>query len=152
AVLHPRAEGLRPHRSGRTLQGAVHAGHAGPRDVQGQERQMALPGRGKIRERRGPPRPNGRTRHRRPQRENVQVEKNTVDPLEILDSYGADAVRLFVLSDSPPERDLEWTESGIEGAWKYVNRLWRLVARADFTGTGGDADALRRKIHRTIHA
>src|SRR5690606_32294009 len=63
-------------------------------------------------------------------------KKNTVDPLKILDSYGADAVRLFVLSDSPPDRDLEWTDAGIEGAWKYMNRLWRLVAQGDFSGTG----------------
>jgi leucyl-tRNA synthetase len=79
-------------------------------------------------------------------------KKNTVDPIEILSTYGADAARLFVLSDSPPERDLEWTESGIEGAWKYINRLWRLVATANFDSTGGDSDTLRRKIHQTIHA
>ncbi len=54
-------------------------------------------------------------------------KKNTVDPQEIMDTYGADAARLFILSDSPPERDLEWTENGVEGAWKYVNRLWRMV-------------------------
>ena len=77
-------------------------------------------------------------------------KKNTVDPVEILETYGADAARLFILSDSPPERDLEWTESGIEGAWKYINRLWRAVTLADFNGTGGDTDAMRRKIHKTI--
>lgn len=44
-----------------------------------------------------------------------------------MDTYGADAARLFILSDSPPERDLEWTESGIEGAWRYINRLHRLI-------------------------
>jgi len=78
-------------------------------------------------------------------------KKNTVDPVEILETYGADAARLFILSDSPPERDLEWTESGIEGAWKYINRLWRSVTLADFSGTGGDTDTMRRKIHKTIH-
>ncbi|HYD19448.1 MAG TPA: leucine--tRNA ligase [Patescibacteria group bacterium] len=78
-------------------------------------------------------------------------KKNTVDPVEILETYGADAARLFILSDSPPERDLEWTESGIEGAWKYLNRLWRLVTNADFSGKGGDTEILRRKIHKTIH-
>ena len=80
-------------------------------------------------------------------------KKNTVDPMEILDDYGADAARLFVLSDSPPERDLEWTEAGIEGAWKYINRLWRLVALAKFDekSAGGDNDAMRRKIHVTVH-
>jgi leucyl-tRNA synthetase len=54
-------------------------------------------------------------------------KKNVVDPEEIMESYGADAARLFILSDSPPERDLEWTESGIEGAWRYINRLHRLI-------------------------
>lgn len=54
-------------------------------------------------------------------------KKNVVDPQDIMDTYGADAARLFILSDSPPERDLEWTEGGIEGAWKYINRLYRLV-------------------------
>jgi leucyl-tRNA synthetase len=78
-------------------------------------------------------------------------KKNTVDPVDILDNYGADAARLFILSDSPPERDLEWTESGIEGAWKYVNRVHKLVTTADFNGTGGDTESLRRKIHQTIH-
>ena len=78
-------------------------------------------------------------------------KKNTVDPVEILETYGADAARLFILSDSPPERDLEWTESGIEGAWKYINRLWRLAATADSSATGGDVASVRSKIHRTIH-
>ncbi len=54
-------------------------------------------------------------------------KRNVIDPEEIIDGYGADAARLFILSDSPPERDLEWTESGIEGSWKYVNRLYRIV-------------------------
>jgi len=55
-------------------------------------------------------------------------KKNVIDPQDIIDTYGADAVRLFILSDSPPERDLEWTEAGIEGAWKFVNKLHRLVS------------------------
>lgn len=54
-------------------------------------------------------------------------KKNTVDPAHIIGTYGADAARLFMLSDSPPERDMEWTDSGIEGAWRYLNRLWRMV-------------------------
>lgn len=81
-------------------------------------------------------------------------KKNTVDPVEILETYGADAARLFILSDSPPERDLEWTESGIEGAWKYVNRLWRLAMLAKFDNPDAgkaDSDAMRRKIHKTVH-
>lgn len=55
-------------------------------------------------------------------------KKNVVEPIHIVESYGADVARLFMLSDSPASRDLEWSESGIDGAWKYVNRLWKLVA------------------------
>ena len=54
-------------------------------------------------------------------------KKNVVDPEAIIGAYGADAARLFMMSDSPPERDLEWTEAGIDGAWRYVNRLHRMV-------------------------
>ncbi len=54
-------------------------------------------------------------------------KKNVVDPDHIVNNYGADTARLFMLSDSPPERDLEWSDSGIEGAFRYLNRLWKLV-------------------------
>ncbi len=54
-------------------------------------------------------------------------KKNVVDPDDILQTYGADAARLFILSDSPPERDLEWTEGGIEGAWRFINKLHRML-------------------------
>ncbi len=75
-------------------------------------------------------------------------KKNVVDPDDIVDQYGADAVRWFMLSDSPPERDLEWSESGIEGCWRFVQRLWRLVGQ---TGEGGGPDAaLDRKTHQAI--
>ncbi|MFQ5985072.1 MAG: leucine--tRNA ligase [Alphaproteobacteria bacterium] len=53
--------------------------------------------------------------------------KNVVDPETIIATYGADTARLFMLSDSPPERDIEWTDAGVEGAWRYSHRLWRLV-------------------------
>jgi leucyl-tRNA synthetase len=77
-------------------------------------------------------------------------KKTTVDPEPILDRYGADAVRWFMLSDSPPERDLEWSESGIEGAARFVQRVWRLAMRP---GTNaGEDPALLRKLHRTIAA
>jgi leucyl-tRNA synthetase len=53
-------------------------------------------------------------------------KKNVVDPDPMFNDYGADALRWFMLSDSPPERDLEWSEAGIEGTWRFVNRVWRL--------------------------
>jgi len=52
---------------------------------------------------------------------------NTVDPDEIFKNYGADTARLFILSDSPPQRDLDWSDEGVEGCYKFLNRLWRLV-------------------------
>jgi len=77
-------------------------------------------------------------------------KRNTVDPEPILAKYGADAVRWFMLSDSPPERDLEWSEASIEGAARFVQRVWRLASAA-VTGEGVD-QALERKLHRTIAA
>lgn len=55
-------------------------------------------------------------------------KKNTIDPTDIMNSYGADTARWFMLSDSPPDRDVIWTESGVEGAHRFVQRVWRLVA------------------------
>src|SRR5258706_14949274 len=57
-------------------------------------------------------------------------KRNTVDPDDIIGSYGADTARWFMLSDSPPERDVIWTEEGVQGAWRFVQRLWRLVREA----------------------
>jgi leucyl-tRNA synthetase len=76
--------------------------------------------------------------------------RNTVDPAPILAKYGADAVRWFMLSDSPPERDLEWSEAGIEGASRFVQRVWRLVSGT--SAADAKDEALRRKLHRTIAA
>ncbi len=87
-------------------------------------------------------------------------QKNVVDPESIIDSYGADTARLFMLSDSPPERDLDWTDAGIEGAWRYANRLWRLINQpenefADIAAEKPDtlsdaALAAEKAIHITI--
>ncbi|ABF54725.1 leucine--tRNA ligase [Sphingopyxis alaskensis] len=77
-------------------------------------------------------------------------KKNVVDPDAILDQYGADAVRWFMLSDSPPERDLPWSEAGIEGAWRFVQRLWRLFGETENVGDGGEDKGLARKLHQTI--
>jgi leucyl-tRNA synthetase len=77
-------------------------------------------------------------------------KKNTVEPVLIVEGYGADVARLFMLSDTPPSRDLEWSESGIDGAWKYVNRLYRLLE--DFNGAANDKEDLKltRLTHKTI--
>ncbi len=88
--------------------------------------------------------------------------KNVVDPEAIIVAYGADTARLFMLSDSPPERDLEWTDAGAEGAWRYLNRLWRMVDEPALTlaasgaalpdRLGATAERTRRSIHKTIAA
>jgi leucyl-tRNA synthetase len=74
--------------------------------------------------------------------------RNVIDSDMIVDRYGADAARWFLLSDSPPERDLEWSEGGIEGAARFVQRVWRLADAGD-SAEGGNED-LKRKLHRTI--
>jgi leucyl-tRNA synthetase len=78
-------------------------------------------------------------------------KKNVVDPQDIIADYGADAVRWFMLSDSPPERDLPWSEAGIEGCGRFVQRLWRLFGQFDAAASGEDK-ALDRKTHQTVHA
>jgi leucyl-tRNA synthetase len=85
--------------------------------------------------------------------------KNVVDPEHIIATYGADTARLFMLSDSPPERDLEWTEAGVDGAWRYLNRLWRMVDEISPAepappayDAGSPADRLNRSIHQAIQA
>ena len=57
-------------------------------------------------------------------------KRNVVDPEHIIQTYGADTARLFMLSDSPPERDLEWTESGVEGAHRFIQKIWKLTQQA----------------------
>jgi leucyl-tRNA synthetase len=83
-------------------------------------------------------------------------KRNVVAPADIADTYGVDAARIFVLSDSPPERDVQWTSAGVEGAWRLINRIW-----AEFeedlpkAGGGGHAAAgleLRRAAHKAIKA
>ena len=82
---------------------------------------------------------------------------NTVDPQELIDRYGADTVRLFSMFAAPPEQSLEWSDSGVEGANRFIKRLWRLVHDFDTDGTeslpdapSGEKKNLRRKIHETI--
>lgn len=80
-------------------------------------------------------------------------KRNVVDPQIIVDTYGADTARWFVLSDSPPERDVEWTASGAEAAHKFLGRVWRLaqdIAQSDAPANDQD-DALLRDMHKAIH-
>jgi leucyl-tRNA synthetase len=79
-------------------------------------------------------------------------KKNVVDPDLIIDRYGADAVRWFMLSDSPPERDLEWSIGGIEGAARFVQRVWKLTQGAVNADAAGEDLQLRRRVHKTIAA
>jgi leucyl-tRNA synthetase len=76
-------------------------------------------------------------------------KKNVVDPDAMVDRYGADAVRWFMLSDSPPERDLPWSEAGIEGCGRFVQRLWRLFGSVQ-AGVQGEDQALDRKVAQAV--
>ncbi len=82
---------------------------------------------------------------------------NTVDPSAIIDQYGADTARLFILFAAPPEKDLEWSDAGVEGAYRFLHRVWRLIDKADpgvRIRSGHEkttrARELRRQIHGTI--
>jgi leucyl-tRNA synthetase len=87
-------------------------------------------------------------------------KKNVVDPDDIIAAYGADTARWFMLSDTPPERDIEWTAAGVEGAYRFLQRIWRLVNEAAEKGASGpppetfssEALALRRAAHRSLAA
>ena len=59
-------------------------------------------------------------------------KKNVIDPNIIINNFGADTARFFILSDSPPDRDMEWTESGVEGSWKFLNKLWNMISKENF--------------------
>jgi len=87
--------------------------------------------------------------------------KNVIDPQKLVDRYGADTVRMFCLFASPPERDLEWSDEGVEGAWRFLNRLWRLVFENRQTlseaksydatqSLSPDLQEIHRKTHQTI--
>jgi len=81
-------------------------------------------------------------------------KKNVVDPISIIATHGADTARWFVLSDSPPERDVEWTASGAEAAYRHLNRVWNICDRVgtmDKTALGSGDDDLLRAMHKTIH-
>ena len=84
-------------------------------------------------------------------------KKNTVDPAEIINKYGADSVRLFILSDSPPEKDVQWSDEGIEASYKFILKLWSLhnkilsMINKDFKGKSkGDLDKITNKFIKDI--
>jgi leucyl-tRNA synthetase len=85
-------------------------------------------------------------------------KKNVIDPNQLIEQYGADTARLFSLFAAPPEKDLEWNEQGVEGCYRFLNRVWRVVndhlslvkTAAVTTAVEGEAAELRRKIHQTI--
>ncbi|RTL85357.1 MAG: leucine--tRNA ligase [Hyphomicrobiales bacterium] len=87
-------------------------------------------------------------------------KKNTVDPDDIVAAYGADTARLFVLSDSPPDRDVIWSDEGAQGAWRFVQRLWRITGELGRVAApagaaapaemGDDALKLRKATHKTV--
>ncbi len=87
-------------------------------------------------------------------------KKNVVDPDDIIASYGADTARFFVLSDSPPDRDVIWSEAGVEGAHRFTQRMWRLVSEAaealktveSTPAKEGEALAISQTAHRTLKA
>jgi leucyl-tRNA synthetase len=85
-------------------------------------------------------------------------KRNVIDPELIISTYGADTARLFMLSDSPPERDMEWTEAGVEGASRFLKRLYRMASGADLAPVGstvptsGASGDLVRAAHRAIKA
>jgi leucyl-tRNA synthetase len=87
-------------------------------------------------------------------------KKNTIAPETIIAEYGADTIRWFMLSDTPPERDIEWTDAGAEGCWRFVQRVWRLAGEAQDlpapgTPAGGDDEiskSLRQATHKAIAA
>src|SRR3569623_1960117 len=85
-------------------------------------------------------------------------KKNVVDPDEIVRTYGADTARWFMLSDSPPERDVQWTEAGVEGASRFLQRIWKVVAESleiaviasAVPTNGADALAIHKIAHRAV--
>jgi leucyl-tRNA synthetase len=87
-------------------------------------------------------------------------KRNVIAPEAIISDYGADTIRWFMLSDTPPERDIEWTDAGAEGCWRFVQRIWRLVSEAEGLSAPGTkaapaddvSKALRQSAHKAIAA
>jgi leucyl-tRNA synthetase len=82
-------------------------------------------------------------------------KRNVIAPEAIITDYGADTIRWFMLSDTPPERDIEWTDTGAEGCWRFVQRIWRLVSEAEGLPAPGTVaaptDETSKSLHRAAH-
>ncbi|MFV9838951.1 MAG: leucine--tRNA ligase [Aaplasma endosymbiont of Hyalomma asiaticum] len=86
-------------------------------------------------------------------------KKNVIDPRTMLEKYGADTVRLFMLSDTPIERDIEWTDCGVDGAWRFIEKLWKtfgsglsISTEFDNSNAGGRDVEFLSKVHKLLHA
>jgi leucyl-tRNA synthetase len=82
-------------------------------------------------------------------------KRNVIAPEAIIADYGADTIRWFMLSDTPPERDIEWTDAGAEGCWRFVQRIWRLVSEAEGLPAPGakaaPGDELSKSLRQSAH-
>ncbi len=84
-------------------------------------------------------------------------KKNTIDPSDIIGTYGADTARWFIISDTPPDRDIQWTDAGVEGSQRFLQRVWRFITdanriRADFSEAKPDTiDATGTEIRKAVH-
>ena len=107
----------------------VHETYQAPDGEWVEPAQVTIESDGRRRAAPSSPRPARRSRSA-PIEKMSKSKKNVIDPDDIMGSYGADVARWFMLSDSPPERDVEWTERGVQGAWRFTQRLWRLVGEA----------------------
>ena len=77
-------------------------------------------------------------------------KKNVVDPQQIIENFGADTARFFMLSDSPPDRDMEWSDSGVEGSWRFLNKIWKFVKNLPKSKNQGDLPINLSKKHEEL--
>ena len=148
-----------PEKAIGTVRGALHARHGDPRDLrhrgEGGRPVWHLP-EDVVRDESGARLKDGTPVEIGPPVKMSKSKKNVVDPDDIVARYGADTARWFVMSDSPPERDVEWTAAGAEAAHRHLARVWRLAAEIAREPAGGDgasgaeAQALLRATHRAI--
>ena len=154
---------MRPSRCRRAVRRPVHARHGGSRDLSrrrgrtGSRRRRCASRRTRTGGARSRSTAARRSRSA-PIEKMSKSKRNTVDPDEIISTYGADTARWFMLSDSPPERDVIWTEAGVQGAYKQTQRLWRLICEIErVVGAARPAKPAAfsdeaRRIRRRAHA